>query len=106
MVKPHDAFTTESCVRLWTHECMRVFGDRLIDNPDREWFLGHCKDSCIKFFGKKFEAVFGHLQYNDVTDDRLERLAAGDDAAPPPEKKEDPRDLTLNDMRAWYGVII
>ena len=28
----------ESLIRLWCHECMRVFGDRLINNEDRGWF--------------------------------------------------------------------
>uniref|UniRef100_A0A7S0EN91 Uncharacterized protein n=1 Tax=Hanusia phi TaxID=3032 RepID=A0A7S0EN91_9CRYP len=27
-----------SLIRLWAHECMRVFGDRLVNDEDREWF--------------------------------------------------------------------
>jgi len=28
-------------VRLWCHECLRVFHDRLVDDADRGWFLNY-----------------------------------------------------------------
>ncbi|KAJ3111551.1 Dynein heavy chain 1, axonemal [Phlyctochytrium bullatum] len=34
-------------VRLWVHECMRVFQDRLVDNVDKNWFLGLVKDTML-----------------------------------------------------------
>ena len=41
MVKPKDGFGKANMVRLWVHESLRVFGDRLVDDSDREWFLKH-----------------------------------------------------------------
>lgn len=41
MVKPKDGFGKANMVRLWVHESLRVFGDRLVDDSDREWFLQH-----------------------------------------------------------------
>ena len=30
--------TLQGLLKLWTHECSRIFEDRLVNNEDREWF--------------------------------------------------------------------
>lgn len=44
-------------VRLWYHENMRVFHDRLIDERDRTYF----KELLVSFFG-----TFGYADANEV----------------------------------------
>ncbi|KAI9349443.1 dynein heavy chain and region D6 of dynein motor-domain-containing protein [Zopfochytrium polystomum] len=34
-------------VRLWVHECCRVFQDRLVDTTDKSWFLELVKDTML-----------------------------------------------------------
>eukprot|EP00975_Prorocentrum_lima_P008629 1843188-Prorocentrum_lima.AAC.1 len=41
MVPSSDTFGKGELARLWCHESLRVFGDRLIDDADRDWFHGH-----------------------------------------------------------------
>lgn len=38
MIRPQSANSLEATWRLWYHELWRVFGDRLIEDSDREWF--------------------------------------------------------------------
>lgn len=54
-------------VKLWVHEILRVFGDRLIDEDDSNWLFSKLKE-CVKVFFKdhSFEAMFDHLpKYGD-----------------------------------------
>lgn len=44
-------------LRLWIHECFRVFSDRLIDDRDQGWFLDQMNDQ----LGKHFELTFHNL---------------------------------------------
>lgn len=50
-------------IRLWLHECTRIFRDRLTDEPDREWFDKQLKTMVTDCFKKKWEQL--------VTTDRL-----------------------------------
>ncbi|CAG9332270.1 unnamed protein product [Blepharisma stoltei] len=44
-------------IRLWAHECQRVFQDRLINNKDREYFNDLLKESMKKYFRRSWEDV-------------------------------------------------
>ncbi|XP_026846886.1 dynein heavy chain 2, axonemal [Drosophila persimilis] len=44
-------------LRLWIHECFRVFCDRLVDDTDYLWFLNTINDT----LGKHFEVTFHSL---------------------------------------------
>jgi dynein heavy chain len=55
----------KSHVRLWTHEVLRVFYDRLVDDSDRNWLLAHMKEMVKKHFGFGFEDLFGHLKQGE-----------------------------------------
>lgn len=45
--------------RLWAHEMMRVFHDRLTDDPDRQWFKECVASSTEKLFKERFQKVRG-----------------------------------------------
>lgn len=47
-----------SLVRLWAHEAMRVFHDRLVDESDRGWFCSLLASMLPKHMGSTFEDVF------------------------------------------------
>jgi len=47
--------------RLWVHETLRVFYDRLVDDEDRSWFLEYIKELTETHFGQNFNELFAHL---------------------------------------------
>ncbi|CAM6094963.1 unnamed protein product [Calypogeia fissa] len=54
-------------IKLWIHEAMRVFQDRLINDEDRAWFRGCLKIQLDKYFQITWESLF-----------KLERIILGD----------------------------
>ncbi|KAJ1435246.1 dynein heavy chain, partial [Ochromonadaceae sp. CCMP2298] len=57
MGDPNFVKDKDSFVRLWAHECMRVFHDRLIDDADRTWF----KELVATTVKEEFNADFAKL---------------------------------------------
>jgi len=53
--------TPEIAIRLWVHESLRVFSDRLVNLDDRLAFLEVLRDTVRKIFGTNFDNVFEHL---------------------------------------------
>jgi dynein heavy chain len=62
--------TGPDLIRLWSHECMRIFHDRLIDEPDREWFKGavaetvkehYSLDYASKVRGQNTTLIYGNF---------------------------------------------
>ncbi|KAF1322385.1 Dynein heavy chain, partial [Globisporangium splendens] len=89
LVVPSDAFTANPLVKLWVHESLRVIGDRLTDDDDREWFNDTQKKLTIKHFATNFDKVFASLKRGrdgHVTATDMRNLFFGDyldpDASP------------------------
>jgi dynein heavy chain len=51
----------EKFLRLWTHEILRVFDDRLVEAEDCNWFLGVLKDTFKAHFDDHLDRVFRTL---------------------------------------------
>lgn len=54
---PRRTKTAAGFVRLWAHENMRVFKDRLIDQTDCEWLDALCASKMMEHFNMKWEEV-------------------------------------------------
>jgi hypothetical protein len=51
--------SARSLVRLWAHEAMRVFHDRLVSGEDRAWFCGALRRAVDKHWPQaQFDQVF------------------------------------------------
>ena len=60
-------------IRLWAHECLRVFADRLVDEKDTTWFHGLLSQQLDTVFKKDWKTVAGsddpRLLYGDFMKD-------------------------------------
>ncbi|XP_063674391.1 dynein axonemal heavy chain 1-like isoform X3 [Bolinopsis microptera] len=54
-------------LRLWYHECKRVFADRLVNDQDRTWFDELLKERLVKDFDTSYDAIASEdmLVYGD-----------------------------------------
>jgi len=55
-------------LRLWAHEVLRVFYDRIKDEKDKAWFLDRLKSVIRDHLNQDFDQLFKHLDLNDDGD--------------------------------------
>jgi len=66
MVEPNQVPETDALVRLWCHECARVFQDRLVDMQDKKWFTEVTRQILVEHFKVVWESdQFEHVIFGD-----------------------------------------
>ncbi|XP_017762251.1 PREDICTED: dynein heavy chain 12, axonemal-like [Eufriesea mexicana] len=79
MIKEESVESKSDFTKLWVHETLRVFGDRLIDENDRHWLFIKIKEVVGSNLKESFETVFDYLpKFDDqLTKDSLRSLIFG-----------------------------
>lgn len=71
LIHKDSAESKLTLVRLWVHEAIRVFGDRIIDGDDDEWLFGSIRETVRSRFNEPIETIFDSLPKN--SNDQLTR---------------------------------
>ncbi|CAB0032367.1 unnamed protein product [Trichogramma brassicae] len=68
MIRKESAETKDKLARVWVHEVLRVFGDRLIDSDDSKWLFGQIRETTDKYGNKLTYDSLQHLLYGNFMD--------------------------------------
>jgi dynein heavy chain len=90
LASPDSVPDAEAFTRLWLHEAMRVFYDRLVTDEDREWLVGVLRETVQTQFGKDLNSLCGHLHEANV---KYNNAAPGEGDKPA---------VTADDMRLLF----
>lgn len=51
----------QSIKRLWIHECLRIFSDRLVEEADRVWLVTCLREATSKCLNDDFDSMLSRL---------------------------------------------
>nr|XP_034175500.1 dynein heavy chain 12, axonemal isoform X3 [Osmia lignaria] len=79
MIKEESVESKTDFTRLWVHEILRVFGDRLVDQDDRQWLFLKIKEVVSGNLKESFDSAFDYLpKFKDqLTEESLRSLIFG-----------------------------
>lgn len=80
LIQKESVETKVTFIRLWVHEVLRVFGDRMSHEADKEWLFLRIRDAVKSNFKDSFEVAFDHLPKFDngrITKDSFGDFAFG-----------------------------
>lgn len=79
LLRKESADNKKTFTRVWVHEIMRVFYDRLVDEFDRTWFFTLLRKSTQEFMKDTFDSALDTYQNDqgEVTQDNIKQMMFG-----------------------------
>lgn len=109
LVKKESVEDKKVFVKLWTHEVMRVFYDRLIDSKDRGWFFMTIKQGVKEHFKENFDMIMSNIVAEgrrSVVEEDLNNLMFSTALDVDAEDDRKYEELTLEQLREAALIII
>ncbi|KAL7298528.1 hypothetical protein TKK_0008306 [Trichogramma kaykai] len=90
LVHKDSVETKITFVRLWAHEALRVFGDRIREPAEQRWLFERMREAAKAHFKDPFEAAFDHLPKtsDELTWDSFRELFFGNWAELEPSRRK------------------